>query len=151
MKKINLKLALTILASLLMLLTFGCNKKDGNNPVGGGDSELVGSWTLTGATINPGTDSAQVFDQTLLQFAGVSIVLAINSDGSYSMTTTDPDGTSVENGNWSVTNGNITITAQGEQAFTTTYSITGNQLTLNVNEIEFGGDVFPAILIFTKQ
>jgi hypothetical protein len=92
-----------------------------------------------------------VFDQTLLQFAGVSIVLAINSDGSYSMTTTDPDGTSVENGNWSVTNGNITITAQGEQAFTTTYSITGNQLTLNVNEIEFGGDVFPAILIFTKQ
>jgi hypothetical protein len=92
-----------------------------------------------------------VFSQTLLQLAGVSMVLAVNGDGSYSMTTTDSDGTSVETGTWSVSNGNITITAQGEQPFTTTYSISGNQLTLNVNEIEFGGDAFPAILIFTKQ
>ena len=151
MKKINFKLALVILASALMFLSFGCNKDDENNPVGGGDSGLVGSWTLTGATINPGTDSAQVFNQTLLQLAGVSMVLAVNGDGSYSMTTTDSDGTSVETGTWSVSNGNITITAQGEQPFTTTYSISGNQLTLNVNEIEFGGDAFPAILIFTKQ
>ena len=67
------------------------------------------------------------------------------------MTTTEPSGTTVENGTWSVSNGNITITAEGEQPFTTTYSITGNELTLSVNEIEFGADTFPAILKFTKQ
>jgi lipocalin-like protein len=153
MKILNIKLALALLLSALMFLSVGCNKDDENNPTGGNVTAggLTGTWSLSEATINPGTDSAQVFNQTLLQLAGVSMVLVVNEGGTYSITTADSTGPSTETGTWSVSGNNITITPTGDTGETLPFSLDGNSLTLTVAALEFGEDIFPAILKFTKQ
>ncbi|MBL1213931.1 MAG: lipocalin family protein [Ignavibacteriae bacterium] len=149
MNKINIKFVMALLAASLLLLTIGCNKDD--NPVGGTESKLTGSWKLTEATINPGTDSARVFNQTLLQLAGVSMLLDVKENGTYTFTTSDSSGQSTETGTWSVSGSNITITPDGDTGETLPFNLDGNTLTLTVAALEFGTDIFPAILKFTKQ
>ena len=153
MKNLNIKLALALLLSALMFLSVGCNKDDENNPTGGNVTAggLTGTWSLSEVTINPGTDSIQVLNQVALQIAGVSMVLVVNEGGTFTMTTTDSEGPSVETGTWSVSGNNITITPTGDDAEVIPFSIEGNILTLTLGDLEFGEDVFPAILKFTKQ
>ncbi len=153
MKNLNIKLALALLLSALMFLSAGCNKDDENNPTGGNviAGGLTGTWSLTEVTINPGTDSAQVLNQLALQLAGVSMVLVVNEGGTYSITTTDSTGPSTETGTWSVSGNTITITPTGDTGEAIPYSLDGNTLTLTLGELEFGEDVFPAILKFAKQ
>ena len=76
MKTAYIKTAVFLMAVILIVFSTGCNKNEESNPVGGNqtDAGLVGTWNLTEATINPGTDSAQVFNQFALQLSGVSMV-----------------------------------------------------------------------------
>lgn len=141
MKNINIKIVL-ILLFFGMLISCSDDKKSSTEPDNEIDQALVGSWELTNILAPISTTPAAV---------GLALTASFNADGTMQMTTTDVDGTVVDSGTWGTSDGKITITLEGEEPGSSSYSINGNVATLTGFPIDFQGTTVLATLEFTKK
>ena len=140
MKKINTKLVL-ILLFFGMLISCSDDKKSSTEPETEIDQALVGTWELTNILAPFPTTPAAV---------GLALTAVFNADGTMQLTTTDVDGTVVDPGTWGTAEGKITITLEGEEPGSSSYSVDGNVATLTGFPVSFQGNVVLATLEFTK-
>lgn len=132
-----------VLLSIILCLgvcVVHCDKDSGTNNGNNDNFEenLVGTWTLATMTIpNPeGGDPITV----PAAFAGISMVVTINANGTYSATVNFGDGEDTENGTWSATATTLTLTAAGEE-IDLPYTLSGNTLTLVFNTTDMGIEI----------
>ncbi len=149
MKNFIYKTGLLFLLTLFLAITqISCS--DDDNSTGpddttgesGQDPALVGTWTLT-KILAP--------FPTTPEGVGISLEADFNADGSLQFTTTDADGTAIDEGSWSTADGNLTITIEGEDPATSPYTVVGNIATISAFPVDFQGTVVLASLEFTKQ
>lgn len=133
---------------LLVLFFVSCSddKDDNNSPTGPGgtgevDNALVGTWVLT-KILAPIATTPDV--------AGIFITAIFNDDGTIQLTTVDGEGTSVDEGIWGTSNGTITITLEGEEPVSSSYTVDGDTATISGFAVEFQGSIVLASLEFTK-
>ena len=141
MKSINIKFVL-ILLFFGLLISCSDDEKSSTEPNGDIDQALVGTWELTNILAPFPTTPAAV---------GLSLTAKFNSDGTMQLTTTDVDGTVVDDGTWSTSDGKVTLTLEGEEPGTSSYTISGNVATLTGFPVEFQGNILLATLEFTKK
>ncbi len=135
--------------SLILLLTFffiSCSDDDDKSPTGPGgngeiDNALVGTWVLT-KILAPIATTPDV--------AGISLTATFNDDGTMQLTTIDEEGVSIDMGTWGTSNGTITITLEGEEPASSTYTVNGNTATIMDFAVEFQGATVLASLEFEK-
>lgn len=136
------KICLLILYTLALI---SCSDDDNSStaPEGTGeiDNALVGTWVLT-KILAPIATTPDV--------AGISLTAVFNADGTMQLTTIDAEGTSVNAGTWGTSAGTITITLEGSEPGTSTYSVDGNTATIEGFPVEFQGSMVSASLEFTK-
>ena len=143
MYKLNYKiLFFAILSFALISCSDDDNSSTGPEGTGELDNALFGTWVLTNI-LSP--------IPTTPEAAGIALTAVFNEDGSMELTTTDSEGTVVDSGTWSTSNGSITITLDGGQPGTSTYTVEGNTATLTNFPVEFQGTTVLATLEFTKQ
>jgi hypothetical protein len=132
---------------LLAIFFISCSDDDKDNsptdPGGNGeiDNALVGTWVLQKilAPIATTPDAAGIF-----------LTAIFNDDGTMQLTTIDSEGTTVDLGTWGTSNGNITITLEGEDPVTSSYTVDGDIATISNFEVEFQGTTVLASLEFVK-
>ena len=108
----------------------------------GNDQALVGTWKLTKILAPIATTPAAV---------GLELLASFSDNGTLQFTTTDSDGTAIDEGSWSTADGNLTITIEGEDPATSPYTVVGNIATISAFPVDFQGSVLLASLEFTKQ
>ena len=108
----------------------------------GNDQALVGTWKLTKILAPIATTPAAV---------GLELLASFSDNGTLQFTTTDSDGTAIDEGSWSTADGNLTITIAGEDPATSPYTVVGNIATISAFPVDFQGSVLLASLEFTKQ
>lgn len=139
MKKLTFRfISILVLAGVLISCS---DDKSSTEPEKEIDQALVGSWELTNILAPFATTPAAV---------GIALSAVFNSDGTMQLTTTDVDGTVVDDGTWSTSDGKITITLEGDEPGTSSYSVNGNTATLTGFPVDFQGNVVLATLEFTK-
>ena len=106
------------------------------------DQALVGTWKLTKILAPIATTPAAV---------GLDLSANFSADGTLQFTTTDVDGTVIDNGTWSTSDGNLTITIEGEDAASSPYTVVDNITTITAFPVDFQGTMVLASLEFTKQ
>ncbi|MCW8849924.1 MAG: copper resistance protein NlpE [Melioribacteraceae bacterium] len=141
MKTINIKFVL-ILLLFGMLISCSDDDKSSTEPGDEIDQALVGTWELTNILAPLATTPAAV---------GLALTAVFNADGTMELTTTDSDGTVVDPGTWSTSDGKVTITLEGGEPGTSSYSINGNVATLSGFPVDFQGNIVLATLEFTKK
>ena len=127
MKDLSRLLLLLFLMSGMVFI--GCGDDDNGAGPSGAGSDLIGTWTQTGMTVNGATED---YDPTTVTF---------KDDGT---------GSVVEYGQtfdfeWSVSDSKLTVTEDGESN-TTDYSVSGNTLT-----ITYQWDGATIVETYTKQ
>lgn len=106
------------------------------------DPNLVGTWKLT-KILAP--------IQTTPEAVGIDLTAVFDADGTLEFTTTDAEGTTVDEGTWSTLNGNITIKIDGDEPITSPYTVNGNIASITSFTIVFNDSPITASLEFTKQ
>ena len=106
------------------------------------DQALVGNWELTSILAPIATTPGAV---------GLALTAKFNADGTMQLTSTDVDGTVVDEGTWSTSDGEITITLEGEDPGSSPYTVDGNTATISGFPVDFQGTVILATLEFTKM
>ena len=143
MKTIHKKLVLMLLF-VGILISCSDNKKSSTEPesTNGNDQALVGTWKLTKILAPLATTPEAV---------GLELLASFSANATLQFTTTDVDGTAIDEGSWSTSNGNLTITIEGEDPATSPYTVVGNIATISAFPVDFQGSVLLASLEFTKQ
>lgn len=142
MKKINFNFFLLLIITVIAV-SCGDDKNSSTEPENGIiDQAVVGSWELTNILAPFATTPAAV---------GIALTVIFNADGTMQLTTIDVDGTVVDTGTWSTSDGKITITLEGEEPGSSNYSIGGNIATFSEFQVEFQGTTILATLEFTKR
>jgi hypothetical protein len=140
-----IKYSYIILFVIMTALLISCGDDDDNSTspeqTGEIDDALVGTWVLTNI-LSP--------IATTPEAAGIALTALFNDDGSMQLTTIDSEGTSIAAGTWFTSNGGITITLEGGEPGTSTYTVEGNKATLTNFPVEFQGTTILATLEFTK-
>lgn len=135
----------SFLLFLIAALIISCSddKKSSTEPesTNQNDQALVGTWVLTKILAPIATTPALV---------GISLSAVFNADGTMQLTTIDEDGTVVDNGTWSTSDGEVTITLEGGDPGTSSYTVNGNIATMNNFPVDFQGTILLASLEFTK-
>ena len=149
MKNFIYKTGLLFLLTLFLAITqISCSDDDNstgsNEPVGesGQDPALVGTWKLTKILAPLATTPEAV---------GLELLASFSANATLQFTTTDADGTAIDEGSWSTADGNLTITIEGEDPATSPYTVVGNIATISAFPVDFQGTVVLASLEFTKQ
>jgi len=116
---------LGLVAAMTLFFT-GCGGSDGDSNSGGGNS-IVGTWRMVSVTEEGVTFSAEDM--------GVTMVLTINANGTWAWSETWGDEVDAEQGTWSTSGNQLTITTTGEsESETMTFGVNGNTLTINGSE-----------------
>lgn len=111
-------------------------------PTKNNDQALVGTWKLTKILAPIATTPEAV---------GLELLASFSANGTLQFTTTDSDGTAIDDGSWTTADGNLTITIEGEDPATSPYTVVGNIATISAFPVDFQGSVLLASLEFTKQ
>lgn len=124
----------------IFLICFSNCSSDENNPVNSNDEALFGTWDLTSIDqiIQGETTSLTPEDLNL------TIVIVFESDHSFSITQTiiSTGDEFIDHGNWNLLGSNLVMNSAGDAPSSTlTYSVSDNQLVLEVNEIMEGTPV----------
>jgi hypothetical protein len=143
MRNISIK---SVLVLLLIGILISCSddKKSSTEPEGNGDNDqsLVGTWKLTKILAPIATTP---------QAVGLDLTANFAADGTLQFTTVDADGTTIDGGTWSSSDGVLTITIEGEDPAASPYTVVGNIATISAFPVDFQGSVLLASLEFTKQ
>lgn len=142
MKYINYKFFAILIFSVLLLSCSDDDKSSTEPENQENDAALVGSWELTKILAPIATTPAEV---------GLALSADFNSDGTMQLTTSDASGTIVDDGSWSTADGIITITLEGEDPGSSTYSVSDNTATISGFPVTFQGTTLLATLEFTKK
>lgn len=132
------------LLSLLLGLAIGCSDDDKSSTepeTGERDPALVGTWQLTKILSPLATAPGAI---------GLSLTAVFEDNGTVTFTTIDIDGTAIDTGTWSTSDGNLTINLEGEDSATSPYTIDGSTANITEYPIEYGGTSILASLEFTK-
>jgi len=143
MQRVKSFVPILVVIIISSLFYTGCDSDD-TNPAGV-NSNLVGTWTLTGVELSY---MGQTESYTAAEM-GMSITVTLNADG----TMTGMDGTDSISGTWSTSGNTITmIDSSGESdgPENATYSLSGNTLRISFEETE-EGMTFTMTMIFTRQ
>lgn len=142
MKNINYNFFILLVLSVF-LMSCGDDKKSSTEPENQGhDEALVGTWELTKILSPLATTPDEV---------GLALTAVFSSNGNLTFTTVDVDGTAIDNGTWSTSDGVLTLNIEGEDAASSPYSVSGNIANINAYPVDFQGTVVLASLEFTKQ
>lgn len=114
----------TLLLVLIALAVLASSCKKDDDPVSSNGDELVGIWVLT-KIIVPAYGNAEMTPEQ----AGISATFILRSDRTFSVTTADSSGTSVETGTWSAANGKVSLKGDTE-TIEMPYTLSGNKLTV---------------------
>jgi len=120
--------------ALISLIFAGCGKDEGSSSNGEGTHELVGTWKITGTTVNGQNRPIN----------GTSI-MTFRSDNTLTATITVNGETDTGHGTWSTSGSSLTLIVEGETT-TATYSVSGNICTITMTQ-----DGVTAIVEYTKQ
>ena len=115
---------------LIALLIVGCEK---DTPTESSVHPLVGVWNVLEVTVTEGSVS-----QTTTLEGNNSATIIFGEDKTASITSTIDGETSVDSGTWSATGNFITVITTDEDTEIWNYSISGNILTLIIEEAEDG-------------
>ncbi len=142
--KIFRQLSVLLLIFILIGLISSCKKDD--NPVASNGDELVGVWVLTKIIVPAFSNAELTPDQ-----AGTHATFDMKSNRTFSVTTTDSTGTTVQTGTWSTANGKVTLKGSDGTTEEMPYSVSGNKLTVETTyTIEPYGNI-AVKLELTKQ
>jgi len=126
-------------AALMALIFTSCGKDDGSSSNGGSTHELVGTWNLTAITVD-GTP-----------YSGTGTV-TFNSSKTFSMSVTI-EGTEhvTENGTWTTTGKNINFTLASGEVATIPYTLSGTNLSFEVEMELSDGNLWDLGLTLSKS
>lgn len=139
----------TIPFTILIIALTGCDKKD-DNPVSP-DESIFGTWVLTKVTL-PDFGNMELNPQAM----GLSVTFKMKSDHTFEMIFVDPEGSNIDTGTWSISNGKITMKSSSGDEVSLDYVLEGNKLkiTMQMDVSEFGlpgSGEMRVIMEFTKQ
>jgi hypothetical protein len=140
--KNNIKKFSFIILSAVIISSCSKDKNSPTSPNLEHDQALIGTWVLTQIT-SPIVTTPEAL--------GISLTAVFSSDGKTSLTTVELDSTTTDSGTWGTSDGKITITLEGEDPVTSSYSVNGNTATINQYPVNFQGALILASLEFTKQ
>ncbi|MFC1500384.1 hypothetical protein ACFL6T_05155 [Candidatus Zixiibacteriota bacterium] len=129
---------LSVAAILVMLMGFagGCDELLQN-----GDDDplaaLAGTWITTAHVLTNPANTSQQFD---LYAAGHRVTLIIQSNGNFTITFTDSDGSENDSGTMTLDGSTITVTTSSGESFDLTYLLIGGILTLTDTNSEYDFD-----------
>jgi hypothetical protein len=127
-----------------VLIISSCSK-DNSSPTSPDlviDQALVGTWELTQIT-----SPIVTTPQTL----GLALTAVFTSDSKVEFTTIQNDSTSIDTGTWGTKDGSLTITLEGGDPATSTYTVNGNTATIDKFPVSYQNSIILAGLEFTKQ
>lgn len=135
----KLKFFQVLIVALLCIGITACDNEGESSPQDD-PSALVGVWNVAAAVTANCTDASENGSFALICTATDCLSVEFKSDGTFVGTELEDGVTFTENGTYSVSGDQLTIT-QGGMAEVATFSIDGNTLTLSGNEPETGCDV----------
>jgi hypothetical protein len=125
-----------------MAMAVGCkNDDDDDNPVSTRPSNMVGTWDLTGVTLQYDGETEEYDPEDVTEYFPLNIQLNSNGSGV-------ADG--VNDFTWSTSGNRFTVTIPGEGSMTFTYSVSGSTMT-TVIALEEEGTTYTFTLTWTKQ
>ena len=120
--KLSMRLLMACIAAGALLALAGCGGGDDGGAGGGGDPALVGSWRMTGMSVNNGP----YFPPATI---GWDVQVQLNADGSASATEVWQGSTESGGGGWSTTGNQLNLDV-GSYNWTGPYTVSANQFTL---------------------
>lgn len=128
-----------VISSLFTALIFsGCDNASSTPEVDGAD--LVGVWTVTSASATNCDDADENGNFTTICTSTDCLKVEFKADGTFVSTDLEDGVTATNNGTYTVSGSQITIT-EGMEVQVATFTIEDNMLNLQGNEAETGCDV----------
>lgn len=123
---------------LMLLLVLSACDNEATTPEDD-NSALVGTWTVTSATTSNCNDASENETRAAICTTTDCLTVEFKADGTFVSTALEDGITDIDNGTYAVSGDQLTITQDG-MSEVSTFSITGNTLTLNGNETGSGCD-----------